>query len=105
VFLETLNEARISSAFSRLFDLADTTLLAEVDMPYGNLSGPATKKLMERAFLTFGDARFKRLASISVSHLYNSRAGRAYQDKRRHWTKTRPTRVPIGQRRAPNGVP
>ena len=95
------------NGFCRRFNLADTILLAEMDALHGTLSGPATRKLMERAFLIFNDMRFERLASISVSHLYNLRAGRAYQDKRRHWTKTRPTPVPIGQRRAPqpNGVP
>ena len=56
---------------------------------------------MERALLVFGDARFERLAGISVSHLYNLRGGKQYQSKRRHWTKTRPTGVPIGQRHAP----
>lgn len=56
---------------------------------------------MERAFLVFDDVRFERLASISVSHLYNLRGGKQYQIKRRHWTKTRPTAIPIGQRRAP----
>ena len=57
--------------------------------------------------MLFGDARFERLAGISVSHLYNLRGGTQYQRTRRHWTKTRPTGVPIGQRRAPqpNGRP
>lgn len=62
---------------------------------------------MEWAYLIFNDTRFERLANISVSHLYNLRAGRAYQNKRQHGTKIRPTAVPIGQRRAPqpDGVP
>jgi hypothetical protein len=45
--------------------------LAEIDVLHSTLSGPATEKLMERALLVFGDVRFERLASISVSHLYN----------------------------------
>lgn len=78
----------------------DVALLADMDALHDTVSGPATKKLMERAFLVLGDARFKRLAGISVSHLYNLRGGKQYQ-------KTRPTGVPIGQRRAPqpNGAP
>ena len=76
-------------------------MLAEVDTLHGTLSGPATKKLMERAIHVFGDERFERLADISVAHLYNLRGGKQYQDKRRHWTKTRPTGIPIGSRRAP----
>ena len=95
------------NGFSRRFDVTDVALLAEMDTLHGTLSGPATKRLMERALLVFGDARFERLARISVSHLYNLRGGKQYLSKRRHWTKTRPTGVPIGQRRAPqpNGMP
>ena len=93
--------------FTGRFTATDVALLAEMDALHSTLSGPATKKLMERALLVFGDARFERLAGISVSHLYNLRGGKQYQNKRRHWTKTRPTGVPIGQRRAPqpNGMP
>ena len=86
---------------------ADVALLAEMDTLHHTLSGPATKKLMERALRVFGDVRFERLAGISISHLYNLRGGRAYQNKRRHWTRTNPTGVPIGSRRAPQpaGMP
>ncbi len=41
---------------------------------HDQLSGPATKKLAERAFSVFGDAALKTLARISVAHLYNVRA-------------------------------
>jgi transposase InsO family protein len=93
--------------FRRRFTATDVALLADMDALHSTVSGPATKKLMERAFLVFKDARFERLAGISVSHLYNLRGGTQYQRTRRHWTKTRPTGVPIGQRRAPqpNGRP
>jgi len=93
--------------FTYRYTAADVLLLAEIDVLHGTLSGPATKKLMERALLVFGDARFERLAGISVSHLYNLRGSKPYQNKRRHWSKTRPTGIPIGKRRAPqpNGVP
>ena len=93
--------------FTRRFTVLDVALLAEMDTLHGTLSGPATKKLMERAYRVFGDVRFERLSSISVSHLYNLRGGKQYQSRRRHWTKTRPTGLPIGQRRAPqpNGMP
>jgi transposase InsO family protein len=82
-------------------------LLAETDVLHSTLSGPATKKLMERAYRVFGDPRYERLAGIAVSHLYNLRGSQPYQRKRRHWTKTNPTAAPIGIRRAPQpcGVP
>ena len=93
--------------FLRRFTATDVAVLADMDARHSTVSGPATKKLMERAFLVFKDARFERLAGISVSHLYNLRGGTPYQRMRRHWTTTRPTGVPIGQRRAPqpNGLP
>lgn len=93
--------------FTYRYTAADVALLAEMDVLHSTLSGPATKKLMERALLVFGDARFENLAGISVSHLYNLRGSKPYQNKRRHWTKTNPTSVPIGKRRAPQpkGIP
>ena len=93
--------------FPRRFTATDVAMLADMDARHGTVSGPATKKLRERALLLFGDARVERLAGISVSHLYNLRRGTPYQRTRRHWTTTRPTGVPIGQRRAPqpNGSP
>ena len=100
-------QAAPKHGFTGRFTATDVALLAEMDVLHSTLSGPATKNLMERALLVFGDVRFERLAGISVSHLYNLRGSRPYQSKRRHWTKTRPTGVPIGQRRAPqpNGMP
>jgi len=88
--------------FARKFTAADVALLAETDARHGTLSGPATKCLCERAVAVFGDARYERLAAISVAHLYNLRRARGYETKRRHWTKTRGHRVPIAQRRAPS---
>ncbi len=90
-----------ANGFSCHYTLADVALLAEMDVLHNTLSGPATKKLMERAHQVFGDVRFDRLAGISVSHLSNLRGSRPYLNKRRHWTKTNPTGIPIGQRRAP----
>lgn len=60
--------------FTRSF--TDVALLAEVNTLHNTLSGPATKKLMERGLLVFGDVRFERLADISVSHLYNLRGSK-----------------------------
>ena len=93
--------------FTYRYTAADVALLAETDVLHSTLSGPATKKLMERAYQVFGDPRYERLADISVSHLYNLRGSKPYQNKRRHWTKTNPSAAPIGTRRAPqpDGVP
>jgi transposase InsO family protein len=87
--------------FTRTYTDADVLLLAHTDTLHGTLSGPATKKLMERAFKVFGEPRYERLATISVAHLYNLRKRSGYQRQRRVWTKTRPVTLAIGERRAP----
>ena len=89
------------TSFTRTYTGADVLLLARTDTLHGTLSGLATKKLMERAYNLFGDVRYQRLATISVAHLYNLRQRPKYQHQRQVWTKTRPTTVPIGERRAP----
>lgn len=76
-------------------------LLAKIDALHGTLSGPATRKLCERAWAVFGDARFERLAGISNGHLYNLRASQTYQRQRGPFDKTRPVQRPIGERRKP----
>ncbi len=89
------------TSFARTYTGADVLLLAHTDTLHGTLSGLATKKLMERAFVIFGEARYQRLATISVAHLYNLRQRAGYQRQRQVWTKTRPITVAIGERRAP----
>ena len=87
--------------FTRIYTDADVLSLAHTDALHGTLSGPATKKLMERACEVFGERRYERLATISVAHLYNLRQRSGYQRHRRVWAKTRPVSIPIGERRAP----
>lgn len=94
--------------FRRRYSLADQQALAELDVLHGQLSGPATRKLAERAYHLFGDARYQRLAGISVAHLYNLRRAQGYQRARGALPeKTRPSSNRIGERRAPqpNGLP
>ncbi len=87
--------------FPRRYTDADIPLLAEIDALHGTLSGPATRKLCERAYTLFGDLRFERLATISNGHLYNLRGSRTYQRLRGSYEKTRPARVNIGERPKP----
>jgi len=89
------------TSFARIYTDTDVLLLAHTDCLHGTLSGLATKKLMERAYRLFGDARYQRLATISVAHLYNLRQRSSYQHHRQVWTKTRPASLPIGEHRAP----
>jgi hypothetical protein len=87
--------------FARRYTPADVRLLAEVDALHGTLSGPATRKLCERAYTVFSDGRFERLAEISNGHLYNLRGSQTYQRQRGSADKTRPVKVNIGERRKP----
>ena len=87
--------------FPRRYTREDVLLLAELDALHGTLSGPATRKLCERAYAVFGDGRYARLAGISNGHLYNLRHCTAYQHRRGPMDKTRPVKVNIGERRKP----
>src|SRR5258708_10285360 len=51
--------------FLQRYTRADIALLAGVDGAHGTLSGPATRKLLERACHDFGDRRYQRLAQLS----------------------------------------
>jgi transposase InsO family protein len=89
-------------AFARRYTRADVALLAEVDRAMGTLSGPATVCVLRRQCDVFGDARFARLGSLSVGHLYNLRASSAYRQQRVVVTKTRGNKAAsIGIRKAP----
>lgn len=95
------------TSFARTYGPADVALLAEMDSLHDTLSGAATKVLAQRAYRRFNDPRYARLATISVSHLYNLRASAGYQKQRIVWQKTRPSPIKIGVRKAPapHGVP
>ena len=89
-------------AFARRYTPADVALLAEVDRAMDTMSGPATVCVLRRQRDVFGDARFERLGSLSVGHLYNLRSSAPYRAQRVVLTKTRPTKVvTIGVRKAP----
>ena len=87
--------------FAARYTQADIALLAETDEAHETLSGPATQKILYREYFEFADARYDRLAGISVPHIYNLRKRRGYREQRMVFTKTRPTPVSIGERRRP----
>ena len=79
----------------------DITLLAYVDRAHGNLSGPATRRILEREYQDYGQAAYQRLAGISVAHLYRLRHTEAYRKRNTSYQPTRPTPIAIGERRKP----
>jgi len=88
--------------FAQRYTAADVELLAAVDEAHESLSGPATRRILEREYREYGKAEYQRLASISVAHLYNLRQRRQYRQRRLHYSRTRPTPVAIGERRRPD---
>lgn len=87
--------------FPTIYTAADMDLLAYVDRAHGNLSGPATKRILEREYGEYGQAAYQRLAEISVAHLYRLRNTPAYRKRNTSYQPTRPTPIPIGERRKP----
>ena len=88
--------------FRRRYTKADIGLLAEVGKTLGGLCVAVTRRMMQRQYEVFGDARFERLAGFSNSHLYRRRRSVTY---RRRWlqvAKTRPTQVNVGEHPKPH---
>lgn len=93
--------------FRKRYTGADVELLAAVDEAHGTLSGPATQKLLQRAYYEFEETAYERLSKLSAAQLYRLRQSRPYRQRRVSYQATRPTKVSIGERRrpAPNGQP
>src|SRR5208283_1190715 len=88
--------------FPQRYTRADIELLAIVDEAHESLSGPATRRILQRQYPDYGKSEYQRLASISVAHWYNLRHHQRYRQPRLHDTKTRPMAVSIGERRGPD---
>jgi transposase InsO family protein len=89
-------------SFANRYTRADIELLAAVDEAHETLSGPSTRKILERERHEFHDARYERLAQLSVAQLYRLRKSRTYRERRMVYQPTRPTQVAIGERRKPD---
>jgi transposase InsO family protein len=87
--------------FPERFTRADIELLASVEEAHETLSGPATRRILEREAELYGRQQYARLATISVAHLYNLRKTQRYRERRLNYTRTRSTTIAIGERRKP----
>ncbi len=76
--------------FTASYTQADIELLAAVHEAHDTLSGPATKRILEREHAEYGKKEYQRLAGISVAHLYNLRKESRYRERRLHDTKRVP---------------
>jgi transposase InsO family protein len=88
--------------FSKRYTRADIEVLAAVDEAHETLSGPATQKILQRAWHEYHDAQCERLARLSVAQLYRLRKSGTYRHRRVAYQPTRPTQVAIGERRKPD---
>ena len=88
--------------FAQRYTRADIELLAAVDEAHETLSGPATRRILQREYQQYGKAEYARLATISVAHLYNLRRQQRYRERRLSYQKTKPTMVSLGERRQPD---
>jgi hypothetical protein len=87
--------------FATRYTKPDVELLAYVDKSHGNLSGPATKRILEREYSEYGQSAYQRLAGISVAQIYRFRSSEAYRKQNTSYQPTRPTLIAIGERRKP----
>lgn len=88
--------------FPRKYTPSEVGLLARTDELHGWLSGPATKKVMEREYEVYGHAEFGNISRISIAHLYNLRRSTTYRGMTRRFTKTKPVVSRIGERVRPD---
>jgi len=88
--------------FPTKYTQKDIALLARTDDLHDYLSGPATKKIMEREWIVYGHMDFKTISQISVAHLYNLRRSNLYRNMNKRYTRTKPAGVNIGERTRPD---
>jgi hypothetical protein len=87
--------------FDSRYTKSDVELLAYVDRSHGNLSGPATKRILEREYSEYGQTIYERISRISVAQIYRFRNSAAYRKHNTSYQPTRPTPIRIGERRKP----
>ena len=98
---------RTQPTFPRVYTAEDVALLALLDNAEGRRTGGALRKTLSDMYVVYGDARFERLSKISVSHVYNLRGTKVYENRSLTYTKTPTVSRDIGIRKkpAPDGKP
>jgi transposase InsO family protein len=96
------------NVFPTLYSTLDIGRLIETDNAHGRLSGPATKRILQREYLVYEKSNYERISHISVPHIYNIRKqSRQYKSNVLFIAHTQATARNIGERRKPqpNGMP
>jgi transposase InsO family protein len=90
------------NTFPVLYNTTDIARLIETDNAHGRLSGPATKRILEREYLVHGKIEYERIFHISIPHIYNIRKkSRQYKSNILFFSKTEAVKRNIGERRKP----
>jgi len=87
--------------FERRYGAMDIALLLKTDNAHARISGPATKKILEREYRVFNKIEYENIQRISSSHIYNLRQTRQYVSQALTFEKTNPVDRNIGERRKP----
>lgn len=87
--------------FPKIYAPEDIARLIETDNAHQRLSGPATKRILEREYGIFGKQNYERIQNISPAHIYNLRSTRQYASHSLTIKKTNPVKVSIGERANP----
>ena len=88
--------------FPARYTAQDVQLLAYVDQAHGNLSGPATRRILQREYHDYPIAAYQRLAGISSAQIYRFCKTAEYRRHHLYVQPTRPTQVAIGKRIKPD---
>jgi len=88
--------------FSSTYGPQEIALLAKADGALNFPNGFALKESLMREYNIFKKENYETISKISVSHIYNIRSHNLqYNSKVKHYTKTNPVNIPIGERRKP----
>lgn len=89
--------------FPVLYNTSDIARLIETDNAHERLSGPATKRILEREYSKFGKLEYEKIYHISIPHIYNIRKkSRQYKSNILFIGKTQAVNRNIGERRKPH---
>ncbi len=101
VLLSSLDNLHKNKFVSK-YDPVDIALLAKTDEVFGYPHGKLVSNSLKREYAVFGNEKYENISQISVSHIYNIRKNNLqYISATKHYTKTNPTSVSIGERRKP----
>ena len=87
--------------YQSFYTTADIALLATVSEAYFHPNGKALVAILRDMYHVYDDHRFERLSHLSVSRLYDFRKTTVYRNTVLTYEKTKPTTVPIGERKKP----